>query len=63
MKETDEEAKKDAASYDKFACFCKEQADEKLYSVEKATEKSNLLQAQIEQLTAEITALDKDVTK
>merc|ERR1719399_494503 len=63
MKETDEEAKKDAASYDKFACFCKEQADEKLYSVEKATEKSDLLQAQIEQLTAEITALDKDVTK
>merc|ERR1719375_2734904 len=63
MKETDEEAKKDAASYDKFACFCKEQADEKLYSVEKKTEKSNLLQAQIEQLTAEITALDKDVTK
>merc|ERR1719163_1862108 len=63
MKETDEEAKKDAASYDKFACWCKEQADEKLYSVEKNTEKSNLLQAQIEQLTAEITALDKDVTK
>merc|ERR1719379_831559 len=63
MKETDEEAKRDAASYDKFACFCKEQADEKLYSVEKKTEKSNLLQAQIEQLTAEITALDKDVTK
>merc|ERR1712107_608703 len=31
--ETEEQGNKEAAQYDKFACFCKEQADEKLYQI------------------------------
>merc|ERR1719443_1398856 len=58
-----EEGKTEAAAYDKFACFCKDQADEKLYSITKKDEKINLLTAEIEQLTADVTNLDKDVGK
>jgi len=45
------DGKKEAAQYDKFSCFCKEQADDKLYAIEKST-------AKIEELDAEITDLD-----
>jgi len=60
-KETMEEGKKEAAAYDKFACFCKEQADEKLYSITKKGEKMALLDAEIKSLTADVTALNKDI--
>jgi len=61
-KQTMEEGKQEAAAYDKFACFCKEQADEKLYSITKAEEKISLLTAEIKTLTGEITGLGKDIS-
>merc|ERR1719443_1997878 len=48
------ESKAEAAAYDKFACFCKDQADEKLYSITKKTARINELAASIKKLTAEI---------
>merc|ERR1719409_523448 len=60
-KQTMEEGKAEAAGYDKFACFCKEQADEKLYSITKANEKISLLTAQIKTLTATLTNLGKEI--
>merc|ERR1719326_483602 len=57
-----EEGKAEAAAYDKFACFCKEQADEKLYSITKADEKISLLTAEIKTLTGDITMLGKEIS-
>merc|ERR1740138_1404810 len=61
-KQTMDEGKAEAAGYDKFACFCKEQADEKLYSITKANEKISLLTAQIKSLTGDITNLNKEIS-
>jgi hypothetical protein len=61
-KQTMEEGKAEADAYDKFACFCKEQADEKLYSITKANEKISLLTAQIKTLTGEITGLNQEIS-
>jgi len=60
-KQTMEEGKAEAEGYDKFACFCKEQADEKLYSITKANEKISLLTAEIKALTGDITNLGKEI--
>jgi len=60
-KQTMEEGKAEAEGYDKFACFCKEQADEKLYSITKANEKIGLLTAEIKALTGDITNLGKEI--
>eukprot|EP00428_Durinskia_dybowskii_P008343 CAMPEP_0170302440 /NCGR_PEP_ID=MMETSP0116_2-20130129/51502_1 /TAXON_ID=400756 /ORGANISM="Durinskia baltica, Strain CSIRO CS-38" /LENGTH=82 /DNA_ID=CAMNT_0010554307 /DNA_START=23 /DNA_END=267 /DNA_ORIENTATION=+ len=46
-KKVEQEGKDEAAAYDKFACFCKEQMDDKTYQIEKSDEK-------IEELTAKI---------
>jgi hypothetical protein len=51
-----EEGKVEAAQYDKYACFCKEQADQKTYQIEKSKGK-------IEKLTAEIELLDSEITE
>jgi len=59
----EKEGKKDAEQYDKFACFCKEQADDKLYAIEKSTAKIADLDAQIKALTAEIAELNGDISK
>jgi len=63
QKQTQEEGKAEAKAYDKFACFCKEQADEKLYSITKKTEKIALLTAEIKSLTADITRLSQDIVR
>merc|ERR1719217_537024 len=62
------EGKDEAASYDKFACFCKEQADNKLYAITKSEEliktqtaKIKLLASEIDELNAAIA--DKKKTK
>jgi predicted nucleic acid-binding Zn-ribbon protein len=52
----EEEAKAEAAQYDKYACFCKEQVDEKQYLIEKSEKK-------IEGLSAEISKLDADIVE
>jgi predicted nucleic acid-binding Zn-ribbon protein len=56
------EGKKEAAAYDKYACFCKEQADEKLYSIEKSEAKIADLKAEIQQLDAEIAELNGEIS-
>jgi predicted nucleic acid-binding Zn-ribbon protein len=61
-KQTIGEGKAEAAAYDKFACFCKEQADDKLYSITKKGEAIAHLTAEIKTLTADITSLDKDIS-
>merc|ERR1719440_2665186 len=61
-KQTMEEGKAEADAYDKFACFCKEQADEKLYSITKANEKISLLTAEIKSLTGDITNLNQEIS-
>jgi len=58
-----EEGKEEAAQYDKFACFCKEQADEKTYSIEKSEKKITELSALIADLKAEINTLNSDISK
>merc|ERR1719160_1663882 len=55
------EGKKDAAQYDKYACFCKEQADEKLYNIEKSDAKIADLKAEIKELDTEINQLNSDI--
>merc|ERR1719424_2106174 len=46
-----------------MACFCKEQADEKLYSIEKSRAKIADLTASIDADGAEIASLDGDISK
>ena len=60
--ETEAEGAKEAAAYDKFACFCKENADEKMYLIEKAEKREAALKADIEDHAARIAALDQEVT-
>merc|ERR1719284_665522 len=58
-----EEGKKEAAAYDKYACFCKEQADEKLYAIEKSEAKIAKLKALIDELDTAISELNGDIGK
>merc|ERR1719163_2245994 len=55
--ETQAEGKAEAAAYDKFACFCKDTADSKLYTITKGHEKVAVLTAAIENLESEIADL------
>eukprot|EP00747_Dinoflagellata_sp_TGD_P156888 gnl/TRDRNA2_/TRDRNA2_177696_c3_seq3.p1 gnl/TRDRNA2_/TRDRNA2_177696_c3~~gnl/TRDRNA2_/TRDRNA2_177696_c3_seq3.p1 ORF type:complete len:729 (+),score=267.17 gnl/TRDRNA2_/TRDRNA2_177696_c3_seq3:96-2189(+) len=59
--QTAEEGKKEAKQYDDFSCFCKEQADEKLYNIETSTEKLEKLAAKISDLEGEISKLNSDI--
>jgi len=59
--EIEEEGKSEAAAYDKYACFCKEQADNKQYAIEKFIEQENLLNAKIEDKTARKATLDSEI--
>merc|ERR1719326_940078 len=61
--QTMEEGKTEAAAYDKYSCFCKEQADDKLYAIEKATAKIALLTATIKELAGAITQLNTDISR
>merc|ERR1719433_477103 len=45
----------------KFSCFCKEQADDKLYAIEKSTAKIDELDAEITDLKALIADLDNEI--
>mmetsp|Transcript_18413 Transcript_18413/g.44956 ORF Transcript_18413/g.44956 Transcript_18413/m.44956 type:complete len:750 (-) Transcript_18413:45-2294(-) len=54
----EDEGKAEAASYDKYACFCKEQADDKVYSTGKSSEKIADLKATKEDLVAKINKLN-----
>merc|ERR1719262_1384991 len=61
--ETAAEGKEEAASYDKYACFCKEQADNKLYAITKSQELIKAQTAKIKMLTGEIDELNSDISK
>jgi len=56
------EGAQEAAEYDKFACFCKDQADAKTYAIGKSEEKIGALGAKIEQLGSRVVELDGDVS-
>merc|ERR1719157_47837 len=56
------EGKKEAAQYDKFACFCKEQADDKLYNIEKSDAKIADLKAEIDELDTAIATLNGEIS-
>jgi len=57
------EGKKEAEQYDKYACFCKEQADEKLYNIEKSEKIIKKQTAKISKLETEISVLNGDINK
>jgi len=61
QKEIEEEGKAEAAAYDKYACFCKEQADNKQYAIEKFAEQIEVLSAKIEAKSATKSQLDADI--
>jgi len=56
-----EEGKGEAASYDRFACFCKDHADSKAYAIRKSDARINELEASIEELGGRISQLDTEV--
>merc|ERR1719174_1180518 len=56
------EGKKEAAAYDKFACFCKEQADDKFYAINKSKKKIEMQTAHIKALAGEIEALNSEIS-
>merc|ERR1719224_228083 len=56
-----EEGKVEAEQYDKYACFCKEQADEKLYNIEKSEKIIKKQTAKISKLETEISELNADI--
>jgi predicted nucleic acid-binding Zn-ribbon protein len=62
-KKVEAEGKEEAAQYDKYACFCKEQADEKTYAIEQSEKKIAELTAEIDELKAEINTLNGDISK
>lgn len=59
--QVEKEGKKEAAEYDKYACYCKDQADDTLYAIEKSKEKIGVLSAAIKKLDGEIKDLDADI--
>merc|ERR1719421_889577 len=61
--QVEEEGRTEAAQYDKFACFCKEQAREKTWAIEKSEKKIKKLEAEIEELEAEIAELTEKVAE
>ena len=47
----------------RYACFCKEQADNKQYAIEKFIEQENVLKAKIEDKTARKAQLDEEIAE
>jgi len=56
------EGAREAAEYDKYACFCKEQADEKNYAMQKSRGKIKYWKAEIEELLTAKAELDRDIS-
>jgi uncharacterized coiled-coil DUF342 family protein len=59
--ETEQEGVEEAAGYDKFACFCKKQAEVKLKSIADAEASLAKLSAKIKKRSSEITQMDSSV--
>lgn len=60
-KKVEEEGRAEAAAYDKYSCFCKEQSDNKLYAIERSTAKIAHLTSVIDKLGTEIADLDGEI--
>jgi len=60
--ESEDEGTTEATQYDKYACFCKAQAESKLASIAKAEEKIKFGTAKIKNLAAVISELAEDVS-
>ena len=58
-----EEGAKEAAEYDKYACFCKSTADSKTNAIKKEEEKIKELSALIDELKSDIEELDASAVK
>merc|ERR1719336_2373877 len=58
-----EDGDAEAKAYDKYSCFCKEQADQKLYQIEASEKKIEELDAKIKQLNTDIADLGADILK
>jgi len=61
QQKVEQEGKDEATAYDKYSCFCKEQADNKLYAIETSQKKLDKLDAKTEKLGTEITDLDGQI--
>mmetsp|Transcript_43091 Transcript_43091/g.113342 ORF Transcript_43091/g.113342 Transcript_43091/m.113342 type:complete len:727 (+) Transcript_43091:116-2296(+) len=59
----EDEGKAEAASYDKYACFCKETSDEKQYAITKSKKVIDDLTASIEAADAHIETLQLQITE
>jgi hypothetical protein len=57
------EGKQEAAEYDKYACFCKEQSSDKLYVIEKSKKIISRLTSEITKLEADIAQLTNEISK
>jgi len=53
----EQEGQAEAVAYDKYACFCKQQADDKQYAIETSNSTITQLTARINKLSAEISDL------
>merc|ERR1719189_2179917 len=60
-KKVEQEGQAEAVAYDKYACFCKKQADDKLYAIETSNETISQLTARIDKLSTEISELDGQI--
>jgi len=63
IKKVEEEGQRDAAAYDRYACFCKEQADQKVYQNETSAKKVEGLGAEIAGLGADLAALAGEISE
>jgi hypothetical protein len=61
MTETLVEGKAEAKTYDKFACFCKDNTNEKTEAIEENTDKLAELEATIQEQVAKRTSLDNQI--
>mmetsp|Transcript_153478 Transcript_153478/g.270859 ORF Transcript_153478/g.270859 Transcript_153478/m.270859 type:complete len:695 (-) Transcript_153478:63-2147(-) len=57
-----EDGKAEATTYDKFACFCKQQVDDKLYAIETSTKLISDMDAKISDLDAKASALAGEIS-
>mmetsp|Transcript_122859 Transcript_122859/g.298255 ORF Transcript_122859/g.298255 Transcript_122859/m.298255 type:complete len:693 (+) Transcript_122859:119-2197(+) len=57
----EEDGKKEAAQYDKFACFCKDEADKKIYNIEKSESILAALSAETSQLQGDLSDLSTGI--
>jgi len=61
-KVTVKEGQDEATAYDKYACFCKEEASRKLYAIENSEALEAKLSAKISKLSSEIAALETEIS-